>query len=612
MPAVYSFLSIGNTTAGALVIWAGKSILLLGFALVIHALFRRVTASTRHTILFAALFALLISPLFSGALPGWQISLFDDFRTVSPSISPPSAETFEAGDARDQVPATEGILISTPSFNEMTRHLNLSLGFFMIWCGGTLFFLIRFIFSIVGLRHLRANAIAVTEVAWQDELQEIKSHNGLNKSILLLESPAINVPVTFGIVKPVIVLPPEFREWSNERMRIVLLHELSHIKRWDWLLQIFAQITGIIYWPNPLYWLTYHRMQSEREQACDDMVLASGIRSSDYASHLLEVAATLNLRRTDFGASIAMAKKSQLEGRLLSILDSGKKRSEVRFLHKTLVVTMFLMIGLFISSFAPFPQDTAPGVMDRIVAEVRRERGPEARVIVVLGGSIGRALPHDFTSKNDDSLRQAFQSDDWQVRAAAAYALGARFWSPPADLVTLALGDPRWQVRHFGAWAAENAADEALIEPLKVALDDRVWEVSHLAAIAIATLRPEIATEPLIRALEHPSWRTAHLAAYQLGQGGRPEAIGPLIKAVSSKHWMTRHVAAWALGEMQAITAVPALLVAINDKKWEVRKEAAKALGRIGDARAIALLQQGLQDKHEKVRAAATLALENF
>src|SRR5206468_3458320 len=82
--------------------------------------------------------------------------------------------------------------------------------------------------------------------------------------------------------------------WTDERARIVLSHEIAHIRRGDWLAQMLGEVLRAIHWFNPLVWIVCRRLRQESEHACDDAVLGSGVAAADYASHLLDLARTVN------------------------------------------------------------------------------------------------------------------------------------------------------------------------------------------------------------------------------------------------------------------------------------------------------------------------------
>jgi hypothetical protein len=155
----------------------------------------------------------------------------------------------------------------------------------------------------------------------------------LKDTIRLLRSEGASMPMVCGILRPVVLLPANAEEWSEERQRMVLLHELAHVARRDCLIQMLAQAVCAFYWFNPLVWHTARRLRIEREKACDDYVVRIGAKPSEYAGHLLEIARSMQDNRSVFEwsqtASVAMARRSQLEGRLLSILSEENKRGTV-------------------------------------------------------------------------------------------------------------------------------------------------------------------------------------------------------------------------------------------------------------------------------------------
>ena len=100
-----------------------------------------------------------------------------------------------------------------------------------------------------------------------------------NRSVIGLLSNERRMPMTWGIHRPVIVFPSEFMAWSPERRRLVMSHELAHVRRYDCLFQSLAQIMRSLHWFNPLAWWALRQVRLEQEQACDDYVLNQGVES---------------------------------------------------------------------------------------------------------------------------------------------------------------------------------------------------------------------------------------------------------------------------------------------------------------------------------------------
>jgi protocatechuate 3,4-dioxygenase beta subunit len=134
------------------------------------------------------------------------------------------------------------------------------------------------------------------------------------------------MPLTWGVLRPVLLLPERSAEWPEERWRAVLLHELAHVRRRDCLTHWLGLSTCAAYWFNPLVWWAASRLRSEREHACDDLVLEAGERPTDYATQLVSVARSLRPVRVLSPAAMAMARPSGLEQRLRSILDARRRR----------------------------------------------------------------------------------------------------------------------------------------------------------------------------------------------------------------------------------------------------------------------------------------------
>jgi TonB family protein len=149
---------------------------------------------------------------------------------------------------------------------------------------------------------------------------------GIRRDVALLEIPAGGMPLSFGVLRPAVFLPADATEWSEDRRRVVLLHELAHIRRGDLATQLVARAAVSLFWWNPLAWMVWREFVKERERAADDLVLAAGEPATAYASHLLEIARSMQAVPVLVSAAVAMARPSQLEGRLMAILDAHINR----------------------------------------------------------------------------------------------------------------------------------------------------------------------------------------------------------------------------------------------------------------------------------------------
>ena len=167
--------------------------------------------------------------------------------------------------------------------------------------------------------------------------------------------------MTFGLLHPAIFLPPDAAHWTEERRRVVVLHELAHIRRGDVATHLLARTALSFYWWNPLAWLAWREFLKERERATDDLVLRAGARASDYAAHLLAVAQAMRSPTATGWAAVAMARPSELEGRLLAILDSRVKRGAIgRATAAAVAVAAVVLVAPFAAIHAQNQNGPAP------------------------------------------------------------------------------------------------------------------------------------------------------------------------------------------------------------------------------------------------------------
>ena len=131
--------------------------------------------------------------------------------------------------------------------------------------------------------------------------------------------------MTWGAIRPVILVPTYVEDWPAEQRDVVIRHERAHIERRDWLWQGFAQVMTAVFWFHPLVWLAAAQMRQEAEHAADDATLAAGVQAPDYADRLMAVARQLSGHSPD--AAVAMVRRPALTSRIAAILDTARTRT---------------------------------------------------------------------------------------------------------------------------------------------------------------------------------------------------------------------------------------------------------------------------------------------
>jgi beta-lactamase regulating signal transducer with metallopeptidase domain len=182
------------------------------------------------------------------------------------------------------------------------------------------------------------------------------------------------VPITWELLRPVVLLPRAAREWHASRMAAVLAHELGHVRRLDNLTQRLALAVCAIHWFNPIFWFAARRMEAEAEVAADDFAILRGVKASSYATELLGIAA--QLRSSGWScpwAQTAMVKAFTLEERLQSIIDPGPRRDAVPMVTRARIAATFagIAIALLVSTprLANLIEPSSPAPAHCLVSE---------------------------------------------------------------------------------------------------------------------------------------------------------------------------------------------------------------------------------------------------
>ncbi len=368
MPELMNLMTADWT--GFLAGLAVRSLLILGAAAVAAALARRASASIRHLVWTAAVGALLVMPILSIIVPKWApkiplpAALTDAGAPLN--IDPANGTAMPAADLAPvagggiatTAPASTGpetrAAQATPSSRGVPKPDLLRAGAApLFWGFGCAAVLLLMVMEIARLRRITRNAVPILGDPRSDLAERIGRGLGLSRRPRILEGEPSVMPMTWGFLTPVILLPAASRNWSVARLTSVLHHEMAHVRRGDYAVQLLAEFAAALYWFNPLVWYAAHRLKVERELACDDEVVTGGTASCDYADDLLELARTMRTYRMTSRAALSMARPSKLAQRLRAILD--EKRARNRFSHRGVaaVAALALVLSAAIASVSP-------------------------------------------------------------------------------------------------------------------------------------------------------------------------------------------------------------------------------------------------------------------
>ena len=157
-------------------------------------------------------------------------------------------------------------------------------------------------------------------------LDEVSREHHVTRPVSLLVGGPFFVPVTWGIIYPVILFPNDARGWPAARARLAMLHELAHVRRLDPLAHLLAWSICAMTWFNPLVWIALRRLKSAAERAADDAVLVAGVRPSTYVDTLVEMMKRLGSEPLQIRSTFAMARRGEFEHRMLAVLNENAAR----------------------------------------------------------------------------------------------------------------------------------------------------------------------------------------------------------------------------------------------------------------------------------------------
>lgn len=270
-------------------------------------LLRRRSAALRHAVLAAGIVTAMLAPALEALLPQWTV-----LAPAAPAATLQAAPvSFVSGDA-----ATAPLTAAAPG----PAPIDWTMALLAVWAAGAALGWAGLTTGLVRLRRIAGRCRRVEDGPWHATAAAIAREQSLGP-ITLLQSAERTLLVTYGWLRPKVILPAESDRWAEARCRIVLGHELAHIRRGDWATQMLAEMLRILFWFHPLAWVACRRLRQESEYACDDVVMARGVAPTEYAAHLLDVARHAAGDVVPWAAAPAIAHPSTLERRIAVMLN---------------------------------------------------------------------------------------------------------------------------------------------------------------------------------------------------------------------------------------------------------------------------------------------------
>ena len=264
----------------------------------------------------------------------------------------------------------EAVFLPVTTYLDSTRaFINSVLPLFlMVWILGTSLFSLRILTGLAYVEKLRRKS-TLLENEWSRRVQHLARQLNINRIVLLAESHLIQAPVIIGHLKPMILIPLGMcTSLSTEQLETIFLHELTHIRRKDYLINLIQVVVEAIYFFNPFVWVLSEIIKREREHCCDDAVVQLHGNVKEYA-HALATLEELRLSKAGLALSLA-ENKNQLLNRIKRLMEKSVKNYSSR---ERIIPALLLVIGLICASWISThtsKTELASSNPDRLVAAV--------------------------------------------------------------------------------------------------------------------------------------------------------------------------------------------------------------------------------------------------
>lgn len=298
---------------------AAKSLLIAGGTLLLLKLMQRRSSSDRSWVAHLGLLAILLLPAGSLALP--VVKVAGPSLLATDTVTAPVATAANDGSDRQAAPATGPLPQAQPG-DVGSQPVDWA---FWAYAGPAALLLLLTLIALGRLSVLKGRANVLIDAHWLQALARAQQRMGFKNGTALLTSSELKSPISWGLMRPVILLNTSATE-ARDEAEAIIAHELAHVARLDWAKLMLSRITVALFWFNPLVWLLAREAHQLREESADDAVLAANIEDTEYANLLVGIARH-ECRGMLLGAHGVAPGKDSLKRRVKRVLDAALERA---------------------------------------------------------------------------------------------------------------------------------------------------------------------------------------------------------------------------------------------------------------------------------------------
>jgi beta-lactamase regulating signal transducer with metallopeptidase domain len=337
-----------------------KSILLFAIVVLLIRALNIASVRTKYVLWVCYMFSIVLIAIYTTVSPAFNIP----FLQISPHRVKENIVLSNLLFPQNEALSTANKYTSKYSVY-LQEELNLSSESlhwtFWVLCGwtiGTLCSLLHALTGRIGVAGISKNASKYGESHFKDEISQLARELGITRKVNVVESCRCRLPFTYNFVHPVLVIPYEAKDWPVKKRRTILIHELSHIRRLDYLIITLSRLICSVFCFIPVTWIAHAYMQLEQEMICDSVTIEEGERPTVYARYMIDLARTARSLVLWSGIFMMKRRNNMLEKRVANVLDMTRSKIHER---ASLIRSSFLPIIVLVVAIVLIAGSCATG-----------------------------------------------------------------------------------------------------------------------------------------------------------------------------------------------------------------------------------------------------------